>query len=565
MHSLLLLCWLLVGTGIRLMNLEFKPPWTDEFATLVFSLGHSFKSVPLDQAISLDTLLQPLHLDPHPRFGAVVQHLLTEDVHPPLYFVLAHWWMHLLPAKQGLISIWWARALPALLGALMIPAGFALGWLFFRSLIVGQVTAALMAVSPFGVFLAQEARHYTLGMVWVMASLACLMVAVRSLQRQATLPVAVVLAWVGVNCLGIATHFFFLLTLLCEALVLAYCWIWDARSGIHPQPERKKTWLRIYAVAAGTIVGGLVWLPVLQTIQSSETTQWIHTSDRWSLLSLINPFFQSLAAWLTMLSLLPVESTFLPVVIASGFCMGVFFLWAIPILKRGIAAQLQENRQPMQVLVGFVGGAIALFFAITYGLGTDLTRGARYNFVYYPAVIVLVAASLFASKSTHHKIHWKAVVIIWLMGLASSLTVVSNLGYQKYYRPDLLVPKISALSHSPVLIATTQKTLVETGELMGLGWEWQRRYPTKDAPTPQFLLARKNCNRKGSQDCPNPKNTLERVLTELPRPLDLWLVNFFTAPGQNDAALPPTISTCVADPQVKSGVYGYAYQLYHCQ
>ena len=57
---LLLVVWLAIGTGLRLTRLATKPPWTDEFSTIVFSLGNSFLSVPLDRAIALDVLLQPL-------------------------------------------------------------------------------------------------------------------------------------------------------------------------------------------------------------------------------------------------------------------------------------------------------------------------------------------------------------------------------------------------------------------------------------------------------------------------------------------------------------------------
>ena len=48
----LLLC-IAVGIGLRFTNLESKPPWADEWATLVFSLGNSFKTVPLEQIITL--------------------------------------------------------------------------------------------------------------------------------------------------------------------------------------------------------------------------------------------------------------------------------------------------------------------------------------------------------------------------------------------------------------------------------------------------------------------------------------------------------------------------------
>ena len=96
-----------------------------------------------------------------------------------------------------------------------------------------------------------------------------------------------------------------------------------------------------------------------------------------------------------MLYLLPVESPQIAIMIGSGLVMLIFMIWAAPILVRGFKIQLQqpETRFMTQVLSGVVVGAIALFFIFTYFLGIDLTRGARYNFVYFPAVIVLLGAS----------------------------------------------------------------------------------------------------------------------------------------------------------------------------
>jgi len=99
--------------------------------------------------------------------------------HPPLYcsrsLVDAGW---LTPSDKrrygAYVSVWAARSLPALLGA-SIPAVYGLSRLAFRSPLVSQLAAAMMAVSP-GIFLAQEARHYTLAF-WVIASLSCLVIA----------------------------------------------------------------------------------------------------------------------------------------------------------------------------------------------------------------------------------------------------------------------------------------------------------------------------------------------------------------------------------------------------
>ncbi|BAY41123.1 hypothetical protein NIES2111_55140 [Nostoc sp. NIES-2111] len=544
LHPLLLLGWFIIGLGLRFTHLTAKPLWTDEFATLVFSLGNSFLPVPLNQAIAPDILLQPLQLNPAATIGDVIHKMITQDNHPPLYFVLAHLWMNLFPNQEQYVSLLAARSFPALLGAVSIPLTYGLGRLAFRSRLVGQLAAAIMAVSPYAIYLAQEARHYTLAIIWVIASLSCLVIATRHLQNRTLLPLWLIICWVGINALGIATHFFFSLTLCAETLVLIFL-AWQQSQQAKTLVFLFSVWWRIYAVALGTAIAGLVWLPsFLENPYRSSLTEWIQTDG--ISLSLLNPLFQLFAAWVTMIMLLPVESAQLAVVIVSGLVMLIFAIWATPILVRGYKFQLQQPQTslPTQVLTGVVLGAIALFFILTYIFGIDITRGARYNFVYFPAVIILVGASLAVCWHTSQK----AVMLIWLMGLVSAITVVSNLGYQKYYRPDLLVPIIQQNSQVPVLIATTHKTLVQTGEMMGIARELNPSAQT----TTQFLLAHQE------QDPNTSTVALENTLQQLPRPFDIWLVNFH-------APIAEAAKKCVAQTKPLSAVDGYEYKVYQCR
>lgn len=119
--------WMVIGGVLRFTNLDAKPPWTDEFATMVFSLGNDFRSVPLNQVISLDTLLQPLRVSGDVGIGNVVSLLLQEDNHPPLYFVLVHLWVHLWQDVGEYVDVGVVRSLPALLGILSIPGVYFLG------------------------------------------------------------------------------------------------------------------------------------------------------------------------------------------------------------------------------------------------------------------------------------------------------------------------------------------------------------------------------------------------------------------------------------------------------
>ena len=569
-HILLFLAWLVIGISLRLTNLSSKSPWTDEFSTLVFSLGNSFLGVPLDQAITIDTLLQPLQPNPEAGVSDVLTHLFNESNHPPIYFVLTHLWLQLFPTNAGLVSVWGARLLAAIFGGLSIPAIFGLSWLAFRSRLISHLAAAMMAVSPFGIFLAQEARHYTLAILWVIATLACLIITISHIKNRTQLPIHIALCWVIVNALGIATHYFFALTLCTEVFVLMFT-IWQEWRNKNTVVENRtfnllsylfgSPWKRIYAVALGTFIAGVVWVPIfINNSYGDDLTDWIQgerVGFAW-----ISPIFQAIAAWITMISLLPVEASQLAVVIASGLVMIIFFVWLMPILIRGYKVQLSspQNQLIVRGLSSFILGAIILFFIFTYFLGIDLTRGARYNFVYFPVVMVLVGAILAAIWDTKsaEKNRWgvtdrQAVAIILVMGFISSITVICNLGYQKYYRPDLFVELIQKTSQNPVLIATTQKTHVQIGETIGVAREFKLENSNQNSNqnlNPTFLLAHQD------KDTKVPAITLQNTLKTLSRPIDLWLVNFHA---------PAEVNNCIADDRALPNVDGYEYKLFHCK
>jgi uncharacterized membrane protein len=593
---LLVLLWTAIAFILRFANLDSKPLWTDEFSTLVFSLGNSFQGVPIDRAIELSTLLEPLQWSPSASTADVLRNLLLESNHPPVYFVLAHWWMRLFGHSEDSL-VWIARSLPALLGVISVPAIYGLGRFAFNSRLVGQCAAAMMAVSPYGIYLAQESRHYTLGILLVIASLFCLILTVKKIQYHIIIPIWAVLIWVICNCLGIAVHYFFFLTLCAEAIALIATVLSEQfnekipilnieikNNKNHPNIWRPQILWRLFVVAIGTIAGGLVWLPIFFSNKyGSELTNWIVSSDR-TFLNWISPIFQALAGWITVMSLLPVESPNLPVTIVSVIAMIIYFLWVLPLLLGGIKSSLTipENRLGTIVFGWFVLGAIALFFTFTYILGIDLTRGARYNFVYFPGMILLLGATLAVIYNTPKvKSQWfnlpaikidgkKAVLLIVLMGFVSGVTVNSNLGYRKYYKPDLLVPMIREVSRVPVLIATTQKTHVEIGELMGIGWEIRKntlrlrsgyeagignnalRLRSGYWDSPLFLLA--NLKKQTPEIA---AGTLYKTLNKLDKPLDLWLVNF-RAPVDLKA------QGCEVESRKLPAVDGYEYQVYHC-
>ncbi len=105
-----------------------------------------------DEALSVSLAAKPL--------AGMIQQLAQQDVHPPLYFALLHFWMVGTGSSEAAV-----RALSALWGVLGVAALIALGTrLGGRA--VGLVAGALASASPLLVYYGQETRMY--------AMLACL-------------------------------------------------------------------------------------------------------------------------------------------------------------------------------------------------------------------------------------------------------------------------------------------------------------------------------------------------------------------------------------------------------
>ena len=110
--------------------------------------------------------------------------------------------------------------------------------------------------------------------------------------------------------------------------------------------------MRLYAVAAGTLVGGGVWLPFLQTIPDNQLTGWIYNGNTFQ--SSLENIARFLAWIVTMLRLLPVEGVSLPIAIACGGLVVIFLFWTLPIFIRGwkILLGRAQTRLETQVLGG---------------------------------------------------------------------------------------------------------------------------------------------------------------------------------------------------------------------
>ncbi len=540
----------LVGLILRLGWLDGKPPWMDEVATVVFSLGNRTQTLPLNQLLDLQTFLQPLQ--PHPGrslldgWVQVIGSLFAEDNHPPTYFLLANAWIRWLTPDAHVVSVWVARSLPAIFGSLAIPLTYWLGQVMFRSNLAGLLGAAVMMTSPYGLSLSIEARHYSMAVCCVLLSLICFAIAIRHITQQQPFPLKLIIAWVVVNAVGLSVHYFFVLTLLAQGITL-FTMSWRHR------PLEKTTtnyWYSVYGVTGFSGLTVLLWVPVWLNFWGSNQSSSLKVDNMLSWLYWINPLAQSIWTWVTAVMILPTDWVPIWVIVVSALIMLGLLIWGIPRLVTGYRTIVQHH-DAVESAKGvwlFLVVAIAIFFLISYGFGTDITRGGRYAFVYFPAIMVLVGGGLAGLWERQQR---RSVQIVLAVGLVSAMTVIADVGYAKFYYPDRLLTTIQTQSSHPVVLAAEapieEKPTVVGIELLSIGWELTRNPQHWQFPqAPRYVLLRDT-----------NLDLINRWLPTDMRPVDLWLFN--RASDLSAQGCQPVGSLGLQE------TGSYRYQHYHCQ
>jgi mannosyltransferase len=125
----LVLILTILGGALRVLLLDQKGLWLDETFSIWLS-GHNV--------------------------AGILQWVVQIDQHPPLYYLLLHYWMAL-----GGDAPYHVRFLSVIFGTAAIPLMYLIGKRISGAL-MGSAAAALMAFSLFHIYYAQEARMYTL-------------------------------------------------------------------------------------------------------------------------------------------------------------------------------------------------------------------------------------------------------------------------------------------------------------------------------------------------------------------------------------------------------------------
>ena len=170
---------LVVGLVFRFSGLDRKVYWNDEVWTSLWLSGHRGAEMTAQvfdgRELTIGDLRRYQHLNPDRSWRSTITALAAEDPkQAPLYYGLLRLWAGVFGD-----SIRAVRALSALLSLLAFPGLYWLCRELCETPRTVWVAIALMAVSPFHVLYAQEARPYSLWTATILLASAALLWALR--------------------------------------------------------------------------------------------------------------------------------------------------------------------------------------------------------------------------------------------------------------------------------------------------------------------------------------------------------------------------------------------------
>ncbi|WP_427160304.1 glycosyltransferase family 39 protein [Aliinostoc sp. HNIBRCY26] len=535
-----------IGLILRFWDLELKPLWMDEVITAIFSLGKNYHDLPLDVVVNLQDIPKIFTFQPGVSCGEITQNLTNQSTHPPLFFCGMYRWLGWI----GISSDDWVmklRSLPALFGVGAIVAIYAVNYLAF-SRISGIVAALFMAVSPFAVYLSQEARHYTLPMFLITLSLWGLMQIQQDISQE-RVRFKVWFFWTLVNIIGFYTHYFFILDFIAEIFTLS---LLIYRSKYQNSSFIRKIILYFGLSIITIIICFLPWLLVTWNHAQRSETSWLNSPG------IFAPFYQTLLNLVLMVIALPVENQPLIITIVCGLLMLVFAVWlGVKLFPRYQQLWKQDKTHGATfTLFMFTACVMLQCLAIAYLSGKDITAIPRYSFVYYPSCCALLAAGLSEIPPLKSQ-NFQQIAILLIVGVLSSIFVVTNFVFQKPFQPEQVARNMNSAPSLPVMLAVTYDSYqdIALGLSFALALEQIRNHTSH---SDGFIAVSR------SPDVSNVWKKLSQLPVNVTSPLNLWIV----APGLRRRDYPQQLNlsaqtSCQIDPQHHYRI-GIPYQLYQC-
>ncbi|GAB4429021.1 MAG: hypothetical protein D6742_14790 [Cyanobacteria bacterium J069] len=416
----------LLGVWFRMSGLGDRVYWVDEVATSIRISGHTRAEVTTQLSDGMPRtpaqLQQFLHPAPDLPISQVLRALVQSPEHTPLYFLLAHAWTKLWGSSVGAL-----RSLSVLFSLISLALIGRLASQLFNSVKAGAIATTLLALSPFFVSYAQEARPYSLWSVTLLWSSLALWNAMENVpenEKQNATENATqhsTRRWLhyGLSlALGLYTSLLTALVLLGQGLYVL--WAGDSQNDLSQNRAQRRGFIQAAALAIALFLPwAIVVLSQWDTLQAN--TEWAR--QPMGVLSM-------LVIWLYSLIVLFFDA---PVELGSVAGVAVKFLMALLTLGAIATSLIWVRRQPQ---VGRFVAALLLPVPLVL-LAIDLLRQgqasatSRYLIPALLAVLLSVAGWLASWRSPPF---WQRSVLAFLLTV-SLLSCMSNLqripDYQK--------------------------------------------------------------------------------------------------------------------------------------
>ena len=435
-----------LGVSLRFFDIARKPYWGDEVFTSLRVSGFTRQE-------AIDSLFhgRAIYNEDLQRFQRVNQQKTTVDTlislakdaptHTPLYYLLARFWSYFFSDPR--IA---TRSLSIIISLAALPLIYWLCMELFGSALAGWLSVAIIAVSPFHMLYAQEARPYSLFTVMTLFSSCAFLGAIRKKAKKGWLLYALTLT------LGLYSHPFFIFVMAAHGLYLA-C------SGGIGKKEALAPYLR--ASLAGLIMFS-PWVIVIASNlhQAFVSLDWLNQNMKFS-------FFISI--WLLNLSrvFFDLNSFDLNFHNPVSIAISVFAVYAtlFTFFKSGkkaglfIAALIAAPLSAFFLLDLFLGGVRSLTnrylspaylgfqLACAYFLASKITRSreGKNRTMWMTILFLLLFSGLFSCfKISRSSVWWNKFGGNYNIGIADQI----NGSDKPLVYSDASVIRVLSLSHS---------------------------------------------------------------------------------------------------------------------
>jgi uncharacterized membrane protein len=451
-HRITFLTWLrflfitllVLGIFFRFANIERKLYWGDEVVTSLrisgYTLAEMNQNLWSGRVVGIEDLQKYQYPSPEKTAIDTIKGIALEESQVvPLYFVLARFWVQLFGN-----SVTVTRSFSVFLSLLTFPCLYWLSQELFKSSLISWIAIILVAVSPFHVLYAQEARPYSLWIVMILLSSATLLRAMR-LKTKASWGI-----YALTMTLGLYTQVLFGLVAIGHGIYIIVS-------------ERLRLSKTLISYLLASFVGFLPFIPWLLVMiykPAESTINWTNTKSS---------FFSSLARWSGIVSRVFLDLGVGPDDSLKRLIPLVpFILILLALISYSIYFLYRQTPQRVWLFVLTLIGVTAIAFIIP-----DFVLGKRYGTTRFitPCIlgIQLSLAHLLAAKNTsffisnQRKKVWEIVAFMVVLSGVISCTISSQAEMWWNKAPD---KNKDSFPIAEIVNKANQPLLIKDGDLI---------------------------------------------------------------------------------------------------